>query len=186
MKPISKLSVAGATLAAVLLGLTLWNFDPTATVNVQGWVLADGMPVAGANVVFIPETLTSDGKTRLKLPLPATTDSLGRYQLPAGAAPGSYRVVVKGFIDEMSSSRILSMGDEPLDEGQLSAAGMSRLNSPSQGRKIAKTRQPVPEHYSSPDHTVLRMVVPGSGVTNAEISLTVTPVASKPSESIHR
>ena len=144
------------------------------------------MPVAGASIFFIPETLTSHGKTKLKLPLPATTDSLGRYQLPAGAAPGSYRVVVKGFIDEMSSSRILSMADEPLDEGQLSAAGMSRLNSPSQGRKIAKTRQPVPEHYSSPDHTVLRMVVPGSGVTNAEISLTVTPVASKPGESIHR
>jgi len=186
MKTISKLSVAGASLAGGLLCLTLWNFDPNAPVDVEGWVLADGMPVVGANVFFLPESLTSDGTKNLNLPLPATTDSLGRYQLPAGASPGAYRVVVKGFIDEMSSSRILSMGDEPLDEGQLSAAGMSRINSPVNGRKIAKTRQPVPPQYSSPEETVLRIEVPGGGVSNAEIHLTIPKLASRPHETTRR
>jgi prepilin-type N-terminal cleavage/methylation domain-containing protein len=34
----------------------------------MGLALADGMPGAGASIFFIPETLTSDGKTKLKLP----------------------------------------------------------------------------------------------------------------------
>jgi len=186
MKMISKLSLAGAALAGGIMLLTVCTYDPDRAVDVQGWVLVDGMPLAGANVFFLPESEgTADQQAS---PLPATTDSLGRYQLPTGASPGAYRIVVKGYFDEASASRILSMGDEPLDQEQLAAATMSR-NHRGAGRSQGATksaRRPLPEHYSSPSHSVLRMEVPSDGVKNAEISLSMTEVAGRSEDTIKR
>ena len=186
MKMISKLSLAGAALAGGVMLLTVCTFDPHRAVDVQGWVLVDGMPLAGANVFFLPES--PNPATPQTAPLPATTDSLGRYQLPTGAPPGGYRIVVKGYFDEASSGSILTMGEEPLDQEQLAAASMSRIHRGA-GRSQASakpTRRPLPENYSSPSQSVLRMDVPSGGVKNAEINLSMTHVASRSEDSIQR
>ena len=186
MKMISKLSLAGAALAGGIMLITVCTQDPHRAVDVQGWVLVDGMPLAGANVFFLPAFEgTADHQTTL---LPATTDSLGRYQLPAGAAPGSYRVVVKGYFDEAPSDKILTLGDEALDQQQLAAASMSRTHRRGGLSHAAtkSTRRSLPEHYSSPSQSVLRIEVPFDGVKNAEISLSMTEVASGSEDTVKR
>ncbi len=175
MKMLSRLSLAGAALAGNALIVAICYHDPEAPVNVRGWVLADGMPVGGATVFLVPDSHRSAERVTRKLPLTATTDSLGRYQLPAGAPPGSYRVLVKGFVDDASSPNILSLGDESLDEGQLSAVAMSCAHSPTRTEKASagRKRQPLPAQYSTADQTSLRLSVPKGGMTNAEINLTL-------------
>lgn len=186
MKMISKLSLAGAALAGGMMLITVGTYDAHRPVDVSGWVLVDGMPLAGANVFFLPES--SDPAPPQNAPLPATTDSLGRYQLPTGAPPGGYRIVVKGYFDEASSGRIVTMGEEPLDQEQLAAASVSRTYRGT-GRSQASaqpTRRPLPENYSSPSKSVLRMDVPSGGMKNAEINLSMTQVASRSEDSILR
>jgi len=186
MTMLSRLSLAGAALAGGFLLLTVCTHDPDAPVRVRGWVLADGMPVGGATVFLVPDSSGTDGTVTQKLPLPAITDSLGRYQLPAGAPPGTYRVIVRGFVDDATSPNILSLGDESLDEGQVTAAAMSRVHSPDRtGNALAgRTRQLLPAQYSSADQTSLRLVVPTGGMTNAEINLTLTHIASNSVDTI--
>jgi hypothetical protein len=186
MNMLARLSLAGAALAGGFLLLAVCIHDPGAPVKVRGWVLADGMPVGGATVFLVPDSLSAVGSVTQKLPLPATTDSLGRYQLPAGAPPGTYRVIVKGFVDDGISPNILSLGDESLDEGQVTAAAMSRVHSPNRtgNASAGQMRQPLPAQYSSAEQTSLRLVVPKGGLTNAEINLTLTHIASNSVDTI--
>ena len=185
MKTLSKLSLTGAAMAGLVAGLVISHHDSSGRVPVQGTVQLDGRPLVGADVILIPDAAMSEMAESSRTSLAASTDSLGHYQLPVGAVPGAYRVVVRGIIPSPVTREIVAAGEEPLDETQKATAAMSRTYS-AQSHPRTRSRNPqvsLPQQYSSVDHTVLRLVVPATGLENAELNLKLSRMASDDAKS---
>jgi len=126
------------------------------TSTVKGRVLLDGMPVAGATVLFMPD---SDGQGR---PASGTTDGEGYFDLTTfrrgdGALPGLYRIVV-------SKTEVAAAAP---DEDHASKKRAQDYLERHTGSKRARTL--IPAIYSDADKTPLRCNVPARGLVTVEL-----------------
>lgn len=144
------------------------------TAEVQGWVLLNGAPLTGATVCLLPEEsgVAASSKVR-QVPLAATTDQNGIYRLPIGARPGTYRVVIRGFVEELSNDGMQAIDESSMDTTQLEMAASARdRSSLTNGRRgAAQSGKLLPPQYSSASETILTLTVPEDGVRNALFEL---------------
>ena len=144
------------------------------TAEVQGWVLLNGAPLTGATVCLLPDEsgVAASSKVR-QAPLAATTDQNGIYRLPVGARPGTYRVVIRGFVEELSNDGMHSIDESSMDTTQLEMAASARdRSSLTNGRNgAAQSGKLLPPQYSSASGTILTLTVPEDGVRNALFEL---------------
>jgi len=139
---------------------------------VRGGVFLDGQPLSQADLFFVGND-TVNGAMRSF----ARTDSSGRYEITKPLPPGEYRVVVRRLLgDSVESESVPTEGESVIDSTQTEArTNALRETARRQNRyssrhaSIATSRKQLPEIYSSPEHTVLRVHVPESG--SAEIDL---------------
>lgn len=121
------------------------------TVSVSGTVTLDGTPLAGALVTFATKEFSAT----------AETDKDGKYTLPQGAVAGENLV----FISKLSPG--YDDPDEGMDAGQFEAANVDDPVAREKG-------QLVPEKYSDPEKSILKLTVPESGTDSASFKLTTT------------
>ena len=132
----------------------------TATVEtapVSGTILMDGKPLEGADVNFITDKFASVG----------TTDSEGKYELPAGAAVGENKVYIskwKGGKKPQADDGTFEDNPEFMDEGQLEA-----IDDGTAGTQEAE--QLIPEDFSSPESTTLKFQVGSDGTDKADFRI---------------
>jgi hypothetical protein len=116
-------------------------------VNVQGKVVKNGKPVAGATVMFIP---VSGGQEAGDF-----TDEGGNFRLKNpqkfGLVPGEYMVTV--------SKMEFPPGMKVPEPKDLSMA------------MTAKMRESLPEKYTRQDKTPLRVTVPRGGTTDVVLNI---------------
>lgn len=160
------------------------------TAEVQGWVLLNGAPLTGATVCLLPDEsgVAAPGKVR-QAPLAATTDQNGIYRLPVGARPGTYRVVIRGFVEELSNDGMLVIDESSMDTTQLEMAASARdRSSLTNGRNgAAQSGKLLPPQYSSASETILTLTVPEDGVRNAlfELRTLETETAQNSAPDVH-
>lgn len=144
------------------------------TAEVQGWVLLNGAPLTGATVCLLPDESGAAASSKVRqAPLAATTDQNGIYRLPVGARPGTYRVVIRGFVEELSNDGMLAIDESTMDTTQLEMAASARdRSSLTNGRRgAAQSGKLLPPQYSSASETILTLTVPENGVRNALFEL---------------
>jgi hypothetical protein len=160
------------------------------TAEVQGWVLLNGTPLTGATVCLLPEESggAASGKVR-QAPLAATTDQNGIYRLPIGARPGTYRVVIRGFVEELSNDGMQAIDESSMDMTQLEMAASARDRSSLTNGRVgaAQSGKLLPPHYSSASETILMLTVPEDGVRNAlfELRTAETETVQNSTPAIH-
>jgi hypothetical protein len=124
------------------------------TADVSGVVTLDGAPLAGALVSYTAEAYSTSGQT----------DSEGRYTLPQGAALGENVVTVSKIVggDDFSQDE-----EEGMDAGQLGAADPAAV-----GTKENASGEQIPEKYSHPEMTILKVTVVKGGTDSSDFKLT--------------
>lgn len=137
---------------AVVLAILASGCRGQATYPVEGVVILDGKPLAGASVQLVPQGQGRDAT--------AQTDEQGRFKVSTfrpgdGALPGTYKVVISPPIGTPDPTRYASA-----DEAMAAAA-----------RPMAKPAGPVfPEKYTRPDQTPLTIQVPLDKPLRLELS----------------
>jgi hypothetical protein len=133
-----------------LLGFVLIGCAGPGTKSVRGVVTLEGMPVAGATVLFMPDG--QDGGR----PASGFTSSDGEFRLMTykpddGALPGNYRVLIQ-------------ITERAKDPGEAQRAAMERAKDKIEEKSLQKRRKPtLPEDYAKFETTPLRCTVPVSG-----------------------
>jgi len=137
---------------SLLIVLTLVGCGQSRTSPVEGVVLLDGKPVAGATIQFVPQGKGHDAT--------AETDKDGQFTMSTfqprdGVVQGSYKVVISPPLGTADASTYTSAEDA------MSAAAKSRP------KKDAGNR--FPEQYTRPDQTPLSLEVPVKGPVKLEL-----------------
>ncbi len=119
------------------------------TSSVEGVVLLDGKPLAGATVQFIPQGKGRDAT--------GGTDANGEFVMSTfeprdGVLPGSYKVVIAPPLGEIDTKKYAS------SEEAMAAPP-----------KQAKSATSFPQKYSRPDQTPLTQEVPVTGKIKFEL-----------------
>jgi hypothetical protein len=121
------------------------------TKPIRGVVTLDGTPVAGATVLFMPDS--QDGGR----PASGFTSSDGTFQLTTykqndGALPGEYRVLIQKT-------------ETAKDPRAAQRSAMERAKAKIEEKSLQQRRKPtLPEAYAKFDTTPLRCSVPVTGV----------------------
>jgi hypothetical protein len=143
-------------LAAVAIGLLLVcaGCGAQRTSPVEGVVLLDGKPVAGASVQFVPQDKGRDAT--------GETDKDGHFALSTfqprdGAVPGSYKVIISPPTGSADTSKYGSA-----DEAMAAAAR--------QPQKRDSAASSFPQKYTRADQTPLKQDVPAKGKLTLELS----------------
>lgn len=139
-------------LAAVLLAMGLSGCGGARTSPVEGVVLLDGKPVAGASIQFVPQGTGRDAT--------AETDHNGQFALSTfeprdGAIPGTYKVVI---------SPPLGVADKTVYASSEAAMAAADKVKP---KRNASSR--FPQQYTRPDQTPLTQDVPVPGQVKFEL-----------------
>jgi len=133
-------------IVCLLLALVTVGCGSRRTLPVEGVVLLDGKPLAGASVQFIPE---DKGRAAT-----GETDASGRFMMSTfkprdGALAGSYKVVISPPTGAIDKTQYASAED-----AMSAASRMPKKESP---------KPSFPQKYSRPDQTPLTQVVPVQG-----------------------
>jgi hypothetical protein len=134
--------MACGIVGAAALAILMPGCSGQATSPVEGVVLLDGKPLAGASVQLVPQGEGRDAT--------AQTDAQGRFRVSTfrpgdGALPGTYKVVISPPIGTPDPTQYASA-----DEAMAAAA-----------RPAPKPAgPPFPEKYTRPDQTPLTIQVP--------------------------
>lgn len=139
-------------LAAVLLAMGFSGCGGSRTSPVEGVVLLDGKPVAGASVQFVPQGAGRDAT--------AETDQNGQFVLSTfeprdGAIPGAYKVVISPPVG-VADKKVYASSEEAMaaaDKAKPAKATGSRF----------------PQQYTRPDQTPLTQDVPVQGEVKFEL-----------------
>ena len=140
--------------------------DKPQTFPVSGKVTLDGVPVEGASVMFRPE-----GPGR---PGTAMTDANGVYHLSSygepkdGAAPGVYKIAVIK-IGGPGASSLAGSAPPPADPNALSTIAATPA-----GKEVdaPKTEYYVPEKYTDPSTSGLKLTITEGGGDDINLELT--------------
>ena len=140
---------------ALLLSIVLCGCGGNRTSPVEGVVLLDGKPVAGAMIQFVPQGKGHDAT--------AETDKDGQFAMSTfqprdGVLPGSYKVVVSPPLGAADTAAYTSAEDA------MSAA--AKTKTPKTGG------QRFPQQYTRPDQTPLSQEVPVQGKLKLELKST--------------
>jgi len=171
----------GAVLAATLLaaGWAALHFtqESTEEISVSGFILLDNLPLVNADVFFIAEDGESELTSRFGRSIIA-----GEYQLLNGVKPSEYRVVVRKLMGSGVDGSRSTMKTSDIDEGQLEVriAAIAEQNNRMDNQRdpgarmtsmLAADIHPLPDLYSSAQHTVLRVTVPFTRNETADFHL---------------
>lgn len=139
---------------------------------VSGVVFLDGQPLTQADVFLVGIESSNDAARSF-----ARTDNSGHFEVTKPLPPGEYKVVVRRLIGDSVESLLTLTADEYIIDPTQEEARTNALND--QHRSEHKTAsvlvplQQLPEIYSSPEHTVIRMRVPQSDSNAADIHLSL-------------
>lgn len=181
-----KNTLAIAAILVIASGSILYVGDGgEPTVNAEGFVFLDNQPLANAELIFF----SIDGAKQITTQF-GKSDATGQYQI--GVLPGEYRVVVRKNLradgtqinDVADSNRESSFaeanaGGATLDDGQMAAMMAAKDDRDRLEKSPRKTTAqapgdqitPLPEIYSSPEQTVLTVVVSERGNLEADLFL---------------
>jgi hypothetical protein len=125
----------------------------SATTPVEGTVLLDGKPLAGASIQFIPQGKGRDAT--------GETDKNGQFAMSTfqprdGTVPGTYKVVVAPPVGSIDPAQYGSAED-----------AMSAATKPQ--AKKASAGPAFPQKYTRPDQTPLTQEVPVQGKLKFEL-----------------
>jgi hypothetical protein len=141
--------------------------------SVSGFVFLDGEPLTEADV-FLVGNETSNSVVRSF----TRTDTSGRFEVTKGLPPGEYKVIVRRLIGDSVESLLLLTADEfvidPTQEEARTNALSDKHRSVQQEASILTPLQQLPEIYSSPEHTIIRMHLPRTDANAANIHLSLT------------
>ena len=139
------------------------------TVNVSGRVLVDDVPLANAALFFFTDEIGSSLKS-----IHGMTDHDGRYKFQLPATSCTYRVIVK-CVPGQTGRLFTTQDSHGVDEGQQQAAAIANLRrSARRSKGSTGEADALPSIYTSPQRSILRVVVTGSSRTmNADLLLTM-------------
>lgn len=169
---IRTVSILGVVTSAMIIaiGVLIWRDEP-----IHGGVFLDGAPLSQADL-FLVGNEPSNSASRCF----ARTDSAGCFEIKTPLLPGEYRVVVKKLIgDSLDSVLLLTKGESEVDSMQeeartLALADTARLQGTrSRSGTAGSQMKQLPEIFSSPEHTVLRLQVPSSGSAAVDLHLSM-------------
>ncbi len=142
----------------------------------RGGVFLDGQPLAQADMFFIDDNALNPATRSF-----ARTDAAGRYETSKPLSPGVYRVVVRRLLGQSPDSALqLTEGESAMDEAQQEAR-VSAMDLQARRQRREATRQAsiavpwrqLPEIYSSPKLTELRVCIPESGPAVFDLHLSL-------------
>lgn len=140
--------------------------------SVSGFVFLDGQPLTEADV-FLVGNETSNSVARSF----ARTDTSGRFEVTKRLPPGDYKVIVRRLIGDSVESVLLLTADEfvidPTQEEARTNALSDKHRSAQHAASVLTPLQQLPEIYSSPEHTILRMRWPRTDANAANIHLSL-------------
>jgi hypothetical protein len=127
------------------------------TKPVKGMVKLDGIPVARATVVFMPDN-QDEGRPASGYTSSDGTFQLTTFKLDDGALPGTYRVLIK----QTEAAR---------DPGEAQQSAQKKAKAKIEGKSLQKSRQPtLPGAYAKFDTTPLRCTVPVTGPVTFDLN----------------
>ncbi len=140
---------------------------------VSGTVFLDGQPLTQADVFLVGIAPSNDTARSF-----ARTDNSGHFEVTKPLPPGEYNVVVVRRLigDSVESVLILTADEYIIDLTQEEArtnALSDKHRSEHQTVSVLTPLQQLPEIYSSPEHTVIRMRVPQPDANAANIHLSL-------------
>jgi hypothetical protein len=138
----------------LIVTLALAGCGKSGMTPVEGTVLLDGKPLAGAAIHFVPQGKGRDAT--------GETDKNGQFAMSTfqprdGAAPGTYKVLISPPLGVVDPAQYTSA------EEAMSAASKSQT-------KKASTAPAFPQKYTRPDQTPLTQEVPVQGKLKFELS----------------
>jgi hypothetical protein len=139
-----------------LLAVVMTGCGGKGTTPVQGVVTLEGTPVAGATVLFMPDS-QDEGRPASGFTLPDGTFRLTTYRTDDGALPGPYRVLVQKT-------------EAAKDRGAAERSVMERAKDKLEGETLQRNRKPsLPPAYAKFDTTPLRCTVPVTGAVTLDL-----------------
>ncbi len=139
---------------------------------VRGTVFLDGQPLTQADVFLVGNETSNNGTRSF-----ARTDTSGRFVVTKPLPPGEYKVVVRRLIGDSVESLLTLTGDEsvidPTQEEARTSALRDRNRYEHETASVLTPLQQLPEMYSSPDDTVIRIRVPQADLSDADIDLSL-------------
>jgi hypothetical protein len=134
-------------LCCLIFAFTLVGCGGARTSPVEGIVLLDGKPLAGASIQFVPQEQGKDATGQ--------TDNSGQFAMSTfqprdGVLPGTYKVVISPPTGEVDPTKYGNAGDA------MSAASKAPAKKESTGPAF-------PQQYSRADQTPLTQEVPVKG-----------------------
>ena len=139
---------------------------------VSGIVFLDGQPLSQADV-FLMGNETSNSAARSF----ARTDNSGHFKITKPLPAGEYKVVVRRLIGDSVESVLLLTADEyvidPTQEEARTNALRDRHSGENQTASILTPLKQLPDIYSSPKHTVIRLQVPHTNSDAEHIHLSL-------------
>ena len=138
--------------AGVLFALALVGCGGSKLSPVEGVVLLDGKPVAGATIQFVPQGSGKDAT--------GETDKDGQFVMSTfqprdGVVPGTYKVVISPLLGTVDPTQYGSADDA------MSAAAKVRPKT--------DASKSFPQQYTRPDLTPLTQEVPAKGKVKFEL-----------------
>jgi len=139
---------------------------------VSGIVFLDGQPLSQADVFLVGNETSNDAARSF-----ARTDNSGHFEVTKPLPPGEYKVVVRRLIGDSVESVLTLTADEyiidPTQEEARTNALSDKHRSQHQTASVLPPLQQLPEIYSSPEHTVIRIRVPQPDPNAANIHLSL-------------
>ena len=161
------LLVAACVVFVIAIGIQMREPD-----CVSGFVFLDGRPFTQADVFLVGNESSNSVARRF-----ARTDNSGHFKVTKPLPPGEYKLIVRRLIGDSVESVLLRTGDEfvidSTQEETRTNALSGKHRAANQTASILTPLQQLPEIYSSPEHSIIRMRVPHTGGDTAHIHLSL-------------
>lgn len=145
-----RITASGVVFVLALAGFVgCGSSDERHLVPVSGIVTLDGKPLEGASVNYISDEFKTSG----------LTDAEGKYELRA--VPGDYKVFIS---KSEGGTALVKTTDDPLFGMEEFEAGSPDAKAPNAPKQI------VPDRYSNPAATTLKITVPPDGTSAADFT----------------
>ena len=140
---------------------------------VSGIVFLDGQPLTQADVFLV-----GNDSSNINARSFARTDNSGHFEVTRPLPPGEYKVVVRRLIGDSVESVLLLTADEYIidptqEEARTNASNDRHRDDPQTVSTLTPLHQ-LPEIYSSPEHSIIRLRVPSTEADAANIQLSLS------------